>query len=205
MFQLDADGTGKEQSLEQPFFEAIGNYPSSWSADGRVLLFDHQDKSGKMSVWGLPLTGDRKPYAFVETQFNAQMAIFSPDGRWVAYVSNDSGNDQVYVAPFPGPGGRVQVTMGGGSQPRWRQNGRELFFLLPDRKIAAAEITESAEGLRVGAVRTLFALSLMGGAPGYIYDVTADGQRFITAQDVWHTSTIPITIVTNWSAELNKQ
>jgi Tol biopolymer transport system component len=171
-----------------------------------VLLFDHQDKSGKISVWVLPFSGDRNPYAFVETQFNAQMAKFSPDGRWVAYVSNDSGNDDVYVAPFPGPGGRVQVSMGGGSQPRWRQNGRELFFLSPDKAVMAAEIAESQEGgLRVVAIRRLFALNPMGGVPGYIYDVTADGQGFIAAQDVGHTSMIPIIVITNWSAGLKTQ
>jgi eukaryotic-like serine/threonine-protein kinase len=206
MFLLMADGSGKEQLLEQPVFEAIANYPSSWSPDGRVLLFDHQDKSGKISVWVLPFSGDRKPHAFVETQFNAQMAKFSPDGRWVAYVSNDSGNDDVYVAPFPGPGGRVQVSTGGGSQPRWRQNGRELFFLSPDKAVMAAEIAESQEGgLRVGAIRRLFALNPMGGVPGYIYDATADGQGFIAAQDVGHTSMIPIIVITNWSAGLRTQ
>ncbi len=107
MYLLNPDGTGKEEPLEQPVLESIANHPSSWSPDGRLLLFDHQHKSGKISVWVLPFSGDRKPYRFAETQFNAQAGKFSPDGRLVAYVSNDSGKDEVYVAPFPGPGGRV--------------------------------------------------------------------------------------------------
>jgi serine/threonine protein kinase len=204
MYLLNPDGTGKEQPLEQPVIESIANYPSSWSPDGRLLLFDHQDKSGKISVWVLPFSGDRKPYRFVETQFNAQAGKFSPDGRWVAYVSNDSGRDEVYVAPFPGPGGRVQVSSGGGSQPRWRRDGRELFYLSPDIKMMAADVSATAEDFRAGSVRTLFAVSPLGGVPGYLYDVTADGQRFVVAQDFEHTSTLPLTMVINWPAELKK-
>jgi Tol biopolymer transport system component len=204
MYVLNPDGAGKEQALEQPLIESIANYPSSWSPEGRLLLFDHQDKSGKISIWVLPLAGDRKPYPFAETQFNAQAGKFSPDGHRVAYVSNDSGKDEVYVAPFPGPGGRVQVSSGGGSQPRWRRDGRELFYLSPDLKMMAAELTATAGDFRVVRVRTLFAVSPLGGVPGYLYDVTPDGQKFIVAQDFEHTSTVPLTIVTNWPAELKK-
>jgi Tol biopolymer transport system component len=203
MYLLNPDGTGKEQALEQPIIESMANYPSSWSSDGHLLLFDHQNKAGKVSIWIFPF-GGRKPYPFVETQFNAQAGKFSPDGHWVAYISNDSGRDEVYVAPFPGPGSRVQVSSAGGSQPRWRRDGRELFFLSPDIKMMAAELTVIAGDVRVGSVRQLFAVSPLGGVPGYLYDVTADGQKFIVAQDFEHTSTVPLTIVANWPADLNK-
>jgi serine/threonine protein kinase len=204
MYLLNADGTGKEELLEQPFLESIANYPSSWSPDGQRLLFDHQDGSGKISVWVLPMSGDRKPSAFVDTQFNAQMGKFSPDGRWVAYVSNDSGRDEVYVVPFPGPGARVQVSTGGGSQPRWRSDGRELVYLSLETKMMAAEVTMSAGNFRVGAVQTLFLLSGLNGVPGYLYDMNPDGQKFIAVQDLEHTSTIPLTVVINWPEKLNK-
>ena len=204
MYLLNADGTGKEQFLEQPVIESIANYPSSWSPDGHVLLFDHQDKTGKVSIWIFPFGADRKSYPFIESQFNAQSGKFSPDGHWVAYVSSDSGKDEVYVAPFPGPGGRVQVSSGGGSQPRWRRDGGELFYLSEDIKMMAAELTATAGDFRVGSTRTLFAVSPLGGVPGYLYDVTPDGQRFIVAQDFEHTSTVPLTLVTNWPAELKK-
>jgi eukaryotic-like serine/threonine-protein kinase len=203
LFLLNSDGTGNEQPLEQPFIEAISNYPSSWSPDGHFLLFDHQNKSGKISVWVLPLKPAGKPYAYVETQFNAQMAQFSPDGHWVAYVSNDSGRDEVYIAPFPGPGGRIQVSSGGGSQPRWRHDGRELFYLTPDTKMMAAQLSATGGELQVKAVRSLFAITL-GGITGFLYDVAPDGQRFIVSQDFEHSSTIPFTIVTNWPAEVKK-
>jgi eukaryotic-like serine/threonine-protein kinase len=198
MYLLNPDGTGKEEALEKPIIESLGNYPSSWSPDGQVLLFDHLDKAGKFSIWALPLSGDRKPYAFVESQFNSQMGKFSPDGHWVAYVSNDSGKDEVYVAPFPGPGARVQVSSGGGSQPRWRRDGQELFYLSPELKMMAAQLTATAGDSRVGSARMLFTISALGG-----YDVAADGQKFIIAQDSEQTSTF-LTIVTNWSAELGK-
>jgi hypothetical protein len=169
IYLLNADGTGREQLLEKPFLESIANYPSSWSPDGTSLLFDRQDKSGKISVWVLPLTGDQKPYVFVETQFDSQIAMFSPDGRWVAYVSNDSGKAEVYVVPFPGPGPRVQVSTGGGSQPRWRRDGRELFYLSLATEMMAADVSAVPGDFRVGAVRTLFALRGLGGVPGNLY------------------------------------
>ena len=198
MYLLNPDGTGKEEALEEPIIESLGNYPSSWSPDGQVLLFDHQDKAGKFSIWALPLGGDRKPYTFVESHFNSQMGRFSPDGHWVAYVSRDSGIEEVYVAPFPGPGGRIQVSGGGGSQPRWRGNGQELFYLSPELKMMAAQLTTTNGDLRVGSVQALFTVGALGG-----YDVTADGQKFIVAQDSEQTSTF-LTLVTNWSAELKK-
>jgi eukaryotic-like serine/threonine-protein kinase len=204
MYLLNPDGTGKEEALEQPIMDALGNYPSSWSPDGQILLFDHQDKAGKFSIWVLPFNGARKPSTFVESQFNSQMGMFSPDGHWVAYVSGDSGIDEVYVAPFPGPGARVQVSSGGGSEPRWRRDGQELFYLSPELKMMAAQITATAGDLRVGSVRTLFVVTPIGGVSGYLYDVTADGQKFIISQDFEHTSTVPLTIVTNWAAELRK-
>ena len=205
MYLLQADGTGKEERLEQPWFESLANYPSSWSPNGHLLLFDHQDKSGKISMWVLPLSGDRRPYRFLETPFNAQMGAFSPDGHWVAYVSNDSGKDEIYVAPFPNAGARVRVSTEGGSQPRWRRDGRELYYLSPEAKIMLAELPPAMSDFRVGAVRPLFALSGLTGVPGYLYDVSADGQRFITVQELDRTSTVPLTVVANWPAELRKE
>jgi eukaryotic-like serine/threonine-protein kinase len=107
------------------------------------------------------------------------MGQFSPDGRWVAYVSNDSGQDEVYVVPFPGPGARVQVSTSGGAQPRWRSDGRELFYLSPETKVMAAEVSPAERSFKVGTVRPLFTLTGLGGVPGYLCDVTADGQKFI--------------------------
>jgi hypothetical protein len=205
MYLLQADGTGKEEPLEQPSFESLANYPTSWSPNGHLLLFDHQDKSGKISIWVLPLSGDRKPYTFLETPFNAQMGTFSPDGHWVAYVSNDSGKDEIYVVPFPNPGARVQVSIAGGSQPRWRRDGREIYYLSPEAKIMAVELPTGMVDFRVGAVRPLFALSGLTGVPGFLYDVSADGQKFIAVQELERTSTVPLTVVANWPAELRKE
>ena len=204
MYLLNVGGTGKEELIEQPFLESLANYPTSWSPNGDYLLFDRQDKSGKTSVWVLP-KGSRKPYPVVETQFNAQAGRFSPDGQWVAYVSNDSGKDEVYVMPFPGPGAREQVSAGGGSQPRWRKDGRELFYLSADAKMMAADVTTDTKTFRAGALKTLFALSGVAGVPGQLYDVTPDGQKFIAVQDLVHTSTAPLTLVVNWDAELKKK
>jgi len=120
----------------------------------------------------------------------------------VAYVSNDSGKDDVYVMPFPGPGGRVQVSTGGGTQPRWRKDGRELFYLSLETKMMAAEVAAGPQQFHVGAVRPLFTLTGLGGVPGYLYDLTPDGQKFVAVQDLEHNSTVPLTMVINWMAEL---
>ena len=202
MFLLSADGRGTERPLEQPILEAIANYSSSWSPDGASILFDRQDKAGKISIWVLPMSENRKPYPFIDTQFNAQMAKFSPDGRWVAYVSNDSGKDEVYVVPFPGPGARVQVSTSGGADPRWRGDGKEIFYLSAESKMTSADVRAGTNEFAVGTIRTLFPLSGLGGVPGYLYDVTSDGQKFIAVQDMQHTSTVPLTLVVNWPADL---
>jgi len=99
----------------------------------------------------------------------------------------------------------VQVSTEGGSQPRWRRDGRELYYLSPEAKIMVAELLAGTSDFRVGAVRPLFALSGLTGVPGNLYDVSADGQKFIAVQELEHTSTVPLTVVANWPAELRKE
>jgi dipeptidyl aminopeptidase/acylaminoacyl peptidase len=140
----------------------------------------------------LPFKGERKPYAFIETQFNARMARFSPDGHWVAYVSDDSGDDEVYVVPFPGPGSRVQVSTHGGTQPRWRRDGREMYYLSPETKMMATEVSGDASAFHVGTTEELFTITGLGSIPGHLYDVTADGQKFLAIQDFILSHQVPV-------------
>jgi len=203
LYLLSADGTGKEQPLEQPPIQSIANHPTSWSPDGSLLLFEHQDTAGKTSIWVMPMKGERKPRPFLETQFKTESGMFSPDGHWVAYVSNDSGEDEVYVVPFPGPAGRVRVSAAGGSQPRWNRDGRRIFYLSSQNKLTEAEVTENPHEFRVGATRELFALRPLT-LPGYIYDAAQDGQKFLVLQELEETSVAPLTLVLNWPAEVKK-
>jgi Tol biopolymer transport system component len=126
-------------------------YLSDWSRDGRFLLYRQISEELGMDVWALPVASgnsENKPMPFAATKFNETQGRFSPDAHWVAYASDDSGRSEIYVRPFPpdvSRGGRWQVSSAGGSQPRWRGDGKELFYLAPDRKLMAVEIrTEPA-------------------------------------------------------------
>ena len=151
----------------------------------------------------LPLSGERKPYPFLQAPFSQLEAQFSPDGKWLAYFSLESGRPEVYVAPFPGSGGKWLVSTEGGTWPRWRRDGKEILYLSPDNKVMAAEVRASGSSFEVGAVRALFETRpyRTGGAA---FDVSADGQRFIIkyAQEQ---PTAAITLVVNWTSELKKK
>src|SRR5262249_24520807 len=132
--------------------------PTSWSTDGRFIAFTSSNIKGntKNDVWILPMSGDRKPFPFLQTQANEGDAQFSPDGRWIAYVSTDSGSDRVYIAPFPVAGGKWQVARNGGGEPRWRGDGKEIFFLSPGNKIMAVGGKEKGATLQGAKTQTLF-------------------------------------------------
>ena len=145
-------------------------------------------------------TGDRKPVPFLKTQFSESLANLSPDGRWIAYVSDESGKFEVYVQSFPTPSGKWQVSTEGGNSPRWRRDGKELFYVAPDRKLMAVPV-KLGTIFEAGAPGALFEANINpGGGPGigHQYDVTADGQRFLLNLEPRETSTTPLTVVLNW-------
>jgi Tol biopolymer transport system component/predicted Ser/Thr protein kinase len=198
LYKLTA-GSGAEEKLasEPAEFEV----PLSLSPDGRFLLYQRR-KEERDDLWLLPLTGDRTPRPFVVTPALEQMGQFSPDGRYVAYMSDESGRFEVYVAAFPGPGGRWQVSQGGGSEPRWSRDGKELFFFAPDNRLMAAQVKSDGASFEVGAIVPLFHARAMGFS--YRYDVGKDGKRFLVASGLPQELS-PITLVTNWTAELEKK
>ena len=124
LFEKPASGAGNEQPL---LVTPQSKSPLDWSRDGRVLLYAAQDDKTGSDLWALPLVGDRKPFAVVQTNFDEMQGQFSPDARWLAYASNESGRFEIYVRPFPEAGGKWQVSTGGGTQPRWGRNGQELL------------------------------------------------------------------------------
>jgi serine/threonine protein kinase/WD40 repeat protein len=199
LYEKLSSGAGSEELL---LTDTRFVNPLSYSPDGRFLLYITGDVgSGELSV--LPLTGDRKPFAYLSGPF-AGPGIFSPDGRWVAYISNESGRFEVYVAPFPGPGAKLRISTAGGAQPRWRRDGKELFYLNPDRKLMAAAVSSQGDTFEVGAVSPLFEARPAG--PRYFYDVAPDGQRFLVntqGEDVG-TATTPMTVVVNWVSGIEK-
>jgi Tol biopolymer transport system component len=181
--------------------------PRSWSPDGKTILYAESTGRGDYDLWTLPLDGDRKPAPYLRTEFSEVLGQFSPDGRWVAYVSNESGRDEVYVQPDPASGGKWQVSTDGGSQPRWRADGKELFYLAPGDTMMAAPI-EADVSFRPGVPAELFRVNgivVPAGAGSYFhYDVTKDGQRFLIDVTSEEGEQTPLTVVQNWQAELGR-
>jgi len=194
------NGAGAEELLFAD--RASSSFPTSWSSDGKFILYYNGSANSPTGndLWVLPLDGDRKPVPVVKEPFNQVFGQFSPDGRWVAYMSNESGPIEIYVTPFPGPGDKVRVSTEGGVAPQWRRDGSELFYSAPSDALMAA--TVDGKGSRFAVIKTtaLFTKRLVGNG----YGVSADGQRFLLNTEVEQTAPSPITVVVNWTAGLKK-
>ena len=199
-YEKAANGSGNEELLLEESDSV--KYLNDWSSDGRFLAFQ-QAPQGTNNIWMLPLAGERKPFPLPLPPSPAIVAAFSPNGKWLSYCSSESGEQKVYVVPFPGPGGKWQVSPGGGCYPRWRRDGKELFYLSADNKIVAAEVKADASGFAIRAVNPLFETRVYRSAYGG-FDVTADGQRFIICYEPGQPN-VAITLVENWDAELKKK
>jgi dipeptidyl aminopeptidase/acylaminoacyl peptidase len=177
-------------------------FPSDWSPDGRYLAYFRGDPKTLLDLWILPMFGERKPFAFAHSEFNESQGQFSPDGKWLAYVSDEGGTPQIYVQSFPSPGGKWQVSTSGGSQPRWNRNGKELFYVALDRKLMAVPVKTGA-AFEAGAPRALFETNLPTTPQRQVYSVAPDGQRFLLDAPV-EAASAPIILVQNWTAGLKK-
>jgi serine/threonine protein kinase len=163
----------------------------SWSSDGRWLLFATQSTNTARDLWVLPLTGEKKPIAVAQTSSEEAEGQFSPDGRWIAYTSNESGRFEIYIQPFPGPGERSQISTGGGRFPHWRKDGKELFYLGPDNSLMAQSPGLNGPKAEPGTPIALFSLS-----SGVNFAPSPDGQKFLVNEITKEAS--PITILLNW-------
>jgi Tol biopolymer transport system component len=200
LYMKSSSGAGAEEEL---LVSDLDKVPADWSRDGRyVAFYVLSAPQTRNDLWILPLTGDRKPFPFLQTQFNEGQGRFSPDGRWIAYASDESGRSEVYVAPFPGPGGKWQVSTAGGVWPRWDRGGKELYYRASDNRLMVAEVNGAASAFAVGAVRPLFTLPGTGQASAY--EVTPDGQRFLVNALSEASMAVPITLLVNWPALLRK-
>jgi len=195
LYQKSTTGGGDEELLLQG--QAT---PYDWSPGDNILLYEQNN-----DLWALPMRGpDRKPFPVMQTEFEEREGKFSPDGRWLAYVSNSSGPFEAYVQPFPGPGQKILVSTHGGAQVRWREDGRELFYIALDGKLMAVPIDLSANGqsLTPGIPVVLFSTRVghvIGpGASGPEYVVSADGQRFLMSTLARADRSGPIRVIVNW-------
>jgi eukaryotic-like serine/threonine-protein kinase len=212
IYQKASNGAGKERVLLRATDEA--KVPNDWSRDGRFLLYSQQDRRTKADLWALPLASDGTPAGapilFANTEFNEDQGRFSPDGHWIAYVSDESGRSEIYVQPFLAAtdgGSKTQVSRDGGDQPRWRSDGKELFYLSLDGKLMAVNVAEGPT-FRAGVPESLFqALVVRGRRQSLLgvlrWDVAPDGKHFLI--NTVKTSSEPLTVVLNWTAELKKK
>jgi serine/threonine protein kinase/Tol biopolymer transport system component len=199
-----ADGSG---GLERLTTSENINIPGSWSPDGQILAFHDADPTTGNDIWMLRLS-DRKAQPFLRTPFNEGNPRFSSDGRWIAYTSDESGRNEVYVQPYPGPGGKWQVSKDGGTEPVWNRNGRELFYR-SGNKMMAVEIT-TQPNFALSNPRMLFeGLYALAPVPVSNYDVSPDGQRFLmlkpTEQEQAQAAPTQINVVMNWFEELKQK
>jgi eukaryotic-like serine/threonine-protein kinase len=197
IYQRPANQSASEQVLLKLDAPAI-MFPADWSPDGRYLTYYRTDPKRRNDVWVLPLFGDRKPFPLMQTEFNEWQAQFSPDGKWIAYVSDESGSSQVYVQAFPTQSGKVPISTAGGTQPRWRSDSKELFYLAPDRKLMAVTVTAGTT-FEVGSPHPLFQTTLDPTAFRQMYEASADGNRFLL-NAVIESAAQPLTVVLNWPA-----
>jgi Tol biopolymer transport system component len=154
----------------------VNGFPFDWSSDDKWILYGQQDQRTALDLWLLPLEGDRKPIPYLRTPFNETNAAFSPDGRWIAYQSDESGQNQIYVQTIPASGAKYQISTAGGTQPTWRRDGKELFYVSADQRLMAVPI---ALGARVepGTPEALFPVFQVAALTGYA--PSRDGQRFL--------------------------
>jgi serine/threonine protein kinase len=180
--------------------------PLSWSADGRFLVIDSRLRSRQNSqeVSILPLAGDAKTYSYLNASYANSGGQLSPDGRWLAYSSEESGRPEVYVTSFPTAKGKWQISSTGGHTPRWRRDGRELFFCRPDGILMVAEVVAGKDSFAAGLVKPLSERRIFQQLFTAAYDVFPDGQRFVMSAIRPEAIHSPLTLVTNWTAELKK-
>jgi len=176
LLQTPATGAGAQKVL---LSDNEGKWPVSWSPDGRFVLYVTSSERTSNDIWVLPLDGKRPPYPFLRTEESENWAAFSPDGRWVAFSSTESGQAEVFVSLFAAPTGlRRRVSADGGTQARWRRDGKEIYYVAPNRMLMSASVTISGDDLVVNGFEPLFSLSHPYGAY-HAFDVTTDGQRFL--------------------------
>jgi serine/threonine-protein kinase len=213
IYRVRADGSGGEQQLTPN--DPLSSYPASWSPDGKTLAFDRtsQKGGGCCDMWTLRLGDNGQPEPPERFRDDSRVTAvslpdpqFSPDGRWIAFSSADSGASQIYVVPFPGSGGKWQISTDGGSEPRWSKNGHELFFI-HNSAVLAVSYSVQGNSFQAGIPKVLFDSKIEMRAPYTSFDTTPDGQHFVAFQfEGGKPSTHPDpTIVLNWLTAVRRQ
>ena len=201
-FKKNSNGGGNEQQV----YEIAGAADDGIdvSLDGKNLLFELISEKTAADLWTVSLDGNGRANPLFASEFAEGQGRFSPDGHWVAYVSTESGRYEIYVQSFPLGGGKWQVSTGGGAQPHWRRDGKELYFIAPDRKLMAVDV-KLGSTFEMGTPKALFQTQVSAFGSPNRYDAAADGQRFLVNSSVQEQSRTPIVVTVNWAAGLKKQ
>ena len=202
LYSKSADGSGSEEVL---LHDDSDKTWKSISRDGRYLAYQRRAQGGTTGedIWVLPLFGDRKPFPLVQTPYLDGTPAVSPDGKWMAYSSDENQRREIYIVPFPRGGAKWQVSNAGGLAPKWRGDGKELYFMGYDYALKVVDVAASANAVQQGTPHGLFSSTLQGLDFGLFY-VTPDGKRFLLNGVDMQEGDTPLTLVTNWAAELKK-
>ena len=196
-------------SPEEPLVSSAElKYNPQWAPDGQSIIYSQLNTKTNVDLHLLSLAGEKKSTSFLQTNFIEAQARFSPNGRWIAYISNETGQFEVYVESFPATGAKLAISIGGGSQPQWRADGRELYYYAPDRKLMAVEVNGDEPTFKVGEARPLFEIRVVSidqSFPGNgYYTVTHDGKRFLVSSLPEAPERQQINVIVNWVADFKK-
>jgi Tol biopolymer transport system component len=195
LYWKNASGAGQDERLLDP--AAKGRIFTDWTGAGNLMLFQ-EILDNRFDLWVMPMTGERKPAVFLKTEFDERNGAFSPGGQWIAYQSNESGRNEIYVQPYPATGAKWQVSREGGTWPRWRRDRREIYWLEQGGTMMAAEVS-AGESFEAGTPVALFETGITN--PLEHYAVTADGKRFLVPMPVEASEGVrAVTVVQNWLA-----
>jgi eukaryotic-like serine/threonine-protein kinase len=205
LYELSANGGGAQKLLLKTNFP---KNPSGWSSDGRLLFYSSTHPETGGDIWALPLVGKREPYPVVRTMADEQYGTPSPDGRWLAYISNETGAYEVYVEAFPSTGFKRQISTLGGFEPHWRHDGKELFYRAPNQTLMAVDVESKPTTLEFSPPKALFATRIQWmeiQAVAHHYAASPDGQRFLMISATDEAQSSPMTVVLNWTGALHQR
>jgi Tol biopolymer transport system component len=200
----------RSAAYEEVLDKTPGSRPLDWSRDGRYIIEGLNDPKTKNDIWVLPLFGNRKPFPYLRGDFNESFARLSPNGHWLAYQSDETKQNEVYVTGFPAPGGKLQISTNGGDRPVWSHDGKELFFIAADGKMMAVETASDGAKLSAGSPKPLFDAHIArpigpNRNSGNGYDVARDGRFLIPIPVAGEEfASVPMTVVVNWTAGLKR-
>jgi Tol biopolymer transport system component len=199
-----ANGVGETEML----LEGV-RFPNDWSPDGRYILFLQRGVKTRLDIWVLPLSGDKKEHPLLNSAFDEREPQISRDGRWLAYCSDESGNYEIYVQSFTSDGkvgaDKRRVSTNGGTQPVWRRDGKELFFVADNGKLMSVNVKNNGAELEFGPPKALFQAHMQNRySISHEYDVSPDGQKFLVGTLIGESKVPPPTVILNWMADLKK-